>query len=224
MQFCGHRSCELKIPLAKETSNAMGLFFCGYGRNDAFPKFTHIELYNVVGGKVKYKLIENYEESNNQAKIVPLAQIDVILTFCKGISNTFINYIPQKVESIVNAKIDAIPDTFTESQKNELKEAFLSVKNEIASAIDTTIQNSNVMPILNSVQLIPLAEMAFFAENLVNMTTLKRTFAIDGNQQTVGGPTDVAVLSKGDGFVWIKRKLYFDGQLNPNYALRLCEF
>lgn len=77
---------------------------------------------------------------------------------------------------------------------------------------------------MNSVQLIPLAEMAFFAENLVNMTTLKRTFAIDGNQQTVGGPTDVAVLSKGDGFVWIKRKLYFDGQLNPNYALRLCEF
>ena len=121
--------CEyFNLPIAKETSNAMGLFFCGYGRNDAFPKFTHIELYNVVGGKVKYKLIENYEESNNQAKIVPLAQIDVILTFCKGISNTFINYIPQKVESIVNAKIDAIPDTFTESQKNELKEAFLSVK------------------------------------------------------------------------------------------------
>lgn len=217
--------CEyFNLSLTNETSNAMGLFFCGYGKNDAFPKFTHIELYNVVGGKVKYKLIENYEESNNQAQIVPLAQKDVILTFCKGISNTFINYIPQKVESIINAKIDAIPDIFTDSQKGELKEALLPVKNELASAIDTTIQNSNVMPILNSVQLIPLAEMAFFAENLVNMTTLKRTFAIDGNQQTVGGPTDVAVLSKGDGFVWIKRKLYFDGQLNPNYALRLCEF
>lgn len=217
--------CEyFNLSLEKEIKESMGLFFCGYGKNDAFPKFTHIELYNVVGGKVKYKLIENYEESNNQAQIVPLAQTDVILTFCKGISNTFINYIPQKVESIVNAKIDAIPDTFTDSQKDELKEVLLSVKNEIAAAIDTTIQNSNVMPILNSVQLIPLAEMAFFAENLVNMTTLKRTFAIDGKQQTVGGPTDVAVLSKGDGFVWIKRKLYFDGQLNPNYALRLCEF
>ena len=217
--------CEyFNLSLTSETSNAMGLFFCGYGKNDAFPKFTHIELYNVVGGKVKYKLIENYEESNNQAQIVPLAQKDVILTFCKGISSTFINYIPQKAESIITTKIDTLPDTFTDLQKGELKEVLLSVKNEIASAIDATIQNSNVMPILNSVQLIPLAEMAFFAENLVNMTTLKRTFAIDGNQQTVGGPTDVAVLSKGDGFVWIKRKLYFDGQLNPNYALRLCEF
>ena len=126
-------------------------------------------------------------------------------------------------KSEVNDFFEILP-SFVEFIEQKNKEAFLSVKNEIASAIDTTIQNSNVMPILNSVQLIPLAEMAFFAENLVNMTTLKRTFAIDGNQQTVGGPTDVTVLSKGDGFVWIQRKLYFDGQLNPNYALRLCEF
>ena len=75
-----------------------------------------------------------------------------------------------------------------------------------SSAIESTIQNDNVIPILNSVHLIPLAEMAFLAESLVNITSLKRTFAIDGNQQTVGGPTDVAVMSKGDGFVWVKNK------------------
>lgn len=87
--------------LTVETDNAMGLFFAGYGRNDAFPKFIHIELYTVIGGIIKYKIVEQYEESNNHAQIVPLAQRDVILTFCKGISNTFINYIPQKVGSIV---------------------------------------------------------------------------------------------------------------------------
>ena len=59
--------------------------------------------------------------------------------------------------------------------------------------------------------------MASLAENLVNITSLRRTYAIDGNQQTVGGPTDVAILSKGDGFVWIKRKHYFSKDLNPNY-------
>ena len=79
------------------------------------------------------------------------------------------------------------------------------------------MQTSNVDPIINSVKLIPLSEMASLAENLVNITSLRRTYAIDGNQQTVGGPTDVAVLSKGDGFVWIKRKHYFSRELNPNY-------
>ena len=211
------------LSLTNETNNDMGLFFAGYGHCDAFPKFTHIELYRVVGGKIKYRLVENYEESNNHAQIVPLAQPDVILTFCKGISNRFINYIPQKVESIINSKIDALPDTFTIDQKNALKTSLSSSKAEIASAINTTIQNDNVKPILDSVQLIPLPEMGFLAESLVNITSLKRTFAIDGNQQTVGGPTDVAVMSKGDGFVWIKRKHYFDKQMNPDYIMKIHE-
>ena len=211
------------LSLTNETNNYMGLFFAGYGHCDAFPKFTHIELYRVVGGKIKYRLVENYEESNNHAQIVPLAQPDVILTFCKGISNRFINYIPQKVESIINSKIDALPDPFTIDQKNALKTSLSSSKAEIASAINTTIQNDNVKPILDSVQLIPLPEMGFLAESLVNITSLKRTFAIDGNQQTVGGPTDVAVMSKGDGFVWIKRKHYFDKQMNPDYIMKIHE-
>lgn len=211
------------LSLTNETNNYMGLFFAGYDHCDAFPKFTHIELYRVVGGKIKYRLVENYEESNNHAQIVPLAQPDVILTFCKGISNRFINYIPQKVESIINSKIDALPDTFTIDQKNALKTSLSSSKAEIASAINTTIQNDNVKPILDSVQLIPLPEMGFLAESLVNITSLKRTFAIDGNQQTVGGPTDVAVMSKGDGFVWIKRKHYFDKQMNPDYIMKIHE-
>lgn len=118
---------------------------------------------------------------------------------------------------------DALPDTFTIDQKNALKTSLSSSKAEIASAINTTIQNDNVKPILDSVQLIPLPEMGFLAESLVNITSLKRTFAIDGNQQTVGGPTDVAVMSKGDGFVWIKRKHYFDKQMNPDYIMKIHE-
>ena len=35
--------------------------------------------------------------------------------------------------------------------------------------------------------------------------------------ETVGGPIDVAVISKGDGFVWIKRKHYFKPELNPHF-------
>jgi len=34
--------------------------------------------------------------------------------------------------------------------------------------------------------------------------------------ETVGGAIDVAVISKGDGFVWVKRKHYF----NPDRNLR----
>jgi len=35
--------------------------------------------------------------------------------------------------------------------------------------------------------------------------------------ETVGGPIDVAVISKGDGFIWIKRKHYFSPELNHHF-------
>ena len=35
--------------------------------------------------------------------------------------------------------------------------------------------------------------------------------------KTVGCPIDVAVISRGDGFVWIKRKHYFQPELNPHF-------
>lgn len=189
-----------------ETQNRICILFAGYGLNDAFPKYVNIDVYTVVGGNLKYTIIERYEESNNNAKIVPLAQPDVVLTFCRGISDAFISFIPQKVESMINTRIAALSSSFTKEQNEAINNSFSSFKDEIIKAIGDSIQNENVEPILKSVQLIPLPEMAFLAESLVNITSLKRTFSLDGFQQTVGGPTDVAVISKGDGFIWIKNK------------------
>lgn len=42
------------------------------------------------------------------------------------------------------------------------------------------------------------------AEALLSITSLKRKMSI--SLETVGGPIDVAVITKGDGFIWVKRK------------------
>ena len=41
--------------------------------------------------------------------------------------------------------------------------------------------------------------------------------ALAADLETVGGPIDVAVISKGDGFVWVKRKHYFPADLNNHF-------
>jgi hypothetical protein len=38
--------------------------------------------------------------------------------------------------------------------------------------------------------------------------------------ETVGGPIDVAIISKGEGFVWVKRKRYFSLEENPHFLAR----
>ena len=61
----------------------------------------------------------------------------------------------------------------------------------------------------------PKEDLAAMAESLVNLTSFKRR--ISREAETVGGPIDVAVVSKGDGFIWIKRKHYFNKELNPYF-------
>ena len=194
------------LSIKKDDESKTGILFAGYGKNDAFPKYIHVETYLVIGGMLKMKVVESYTEYERGSKILPLAQDEIILTFCKGISDSFKNFIPEKIEDIINNKIDNLKEDFSEEQKNTIKNSLKECKQEITNAINIKSRNENVDPLLRSVTLIPLSEMAFLAENLVNITSLRRTYVLDGNQQTVGGPTDVAIISKTDGFCWIKKK------------------
>ena len=53
------------------------------------------------------------------------------------------------------------------------------------------------------------------SEALVNLTSFKRH--VTKQAETVGGPIDVAVISRGDGLIWIKRKHYFSRDLNQHF-------
>jgi hypothetical protein len=73
-----------------------------------------------------------------------------------------------------------------------------------------------VGPIIRVVAMLPKDELASMAESLVNLTSFKRR--VSEQRETVGCPIDVAVISRGDGFIWIKRKHYFQPELNPHFA------
>jgi hypothetical protein len=70
-------------------------------------------------------------------------------------------------------------------------------------------------PIMRMVSVLPKDELPNLAASLVELTSLKRHVSSDA--ETVGGPVDVALITKSDGFVWIKRKHYFKAELNPNF-------
>lgn len=58
---------------------------------------------------------------------------------------------------------------------------------------------SYVLPLLDVISVLPKDELAAVAEAPVNITTRRRKVSMDA--ETVGGPIDVAVISKGDGLV-----------------------
>jgi hypothetical protein len=74
----------------------------------------------------------------------------------------------------------------------------------------------HISPVIDAIAVLPKDLLAEVAESLVNLTSFKRRISMT-SAETVGGPIDVAVISRGDGFVWIKRKHYFKPELNPQF-------
>jgi hypothetical protein len=58
---------------------------------------------------------------------------------------------------------------------------------------------------MNAVAALPRQDLAKMAEALVNLTAFLMRMCAD-KEETVVEPIDVALLSKGDGFIWVKRK------------------
>ncbi|HEX7774659.1 MAG TPA: hypothetical protein VF435_19705, partial [Pyrinomonadaceae bacterium] len=105
------------------------------------------------------------------------------------------------------------------SKREEILKELEDAKEELHSTFSKEItkycEKYYSQPIVQTVALLPKEELATMAETLVNLTSFKRRVTLD--TESVGGPVDVAIITKGDGFVWIKRKHYFEAGLNPHY-------
>ncbi len=74
-----------------------------------------------------------------------------------------------------------------------------------------TIQQQLQLPLV--LPAMPLQDAIDLADFLVDLT-IKFSRFMPG-APTVGGPIEIAAISKHEGFRWIKRKYYFDRELNP---------
>jgi hypothetical protein len=73
------------------------------------------------------------------------------------------------------------------------------------------IQQKLQVPLLSPAM--PLQDAIDLADFLVDLTIKLSRFS--PGAPTVGGPIEIAAISKHEGFRWIKRKYYFDRELNP---------
>ena len=79
-------------------------------------------------------------------------------------------------------------------------------------------RREHAYPLRRVLGALPVEEMVELAETLVNLQSLKEK--VTKPSASVGGPVDVAIITKNEGLVWVKRKLFFDAQLNPRYLYR----
>ena len=74
------------------------------------------------------------------------------------------------------------------------------------------VQDEYVDGIIDAVDSFNINDMANMAENLVSITNLQRHMT--SLEESVGGPVDVAVITRKEGFKWVKHKHWYDKEMN----------
>ena len=204
--------------------NLSGIVIAGFGKKDIFPSLSAFKLECVVENKLKYtEQPASPIDFDNNAVIVPFAQTEMVRTFIEGVdpilekfSSSYLERIFNNYPNVILKLLDDVKDgkkrkEILEKLTNASKQIFDNYKNKVGEYR----RKNHIQPIVNIVAVLPKDELASVAEALVSLTSFKRRVTMDA--ETVGGPIDVAVISKGDGFVWIKRKHYFKSELNHQF-------
>jgi hypothetical protein len=189
--------------------NFTGVVIAGYGEREIFPSVHDF----CVAGKLGKSLIYFGEDItkitvSDNAFINPYAQTEMVHQFAKGIDPDFAGMITEKMGVV----LQSLSGLVKEQDKAKLE----ALSGLLSDYIDAIIGDAYKAPIMNIVAGMQKSELVAMAEAMVNLTALKRHVSTDS--ETVGGPIDVALITKGDGFIWIKRKTNYDPVLNRHLS------
>ena len=172
-----------------------------FGDDEIFPSIYSCKIYGKLG---KYLLMNNEKKEeiakSSEALIIPFAHSKRTTSFMEGVDIEFEWEIQNQIESLV----DNIGKILDESYKEKLSR----IKNEFFEYIKNYKKTNFMKPVTAAISFYNEPELADLAETIVKMAVLKK-HVFNGS---TGGSVDVAVMTKGNGFIWIKRKQCWNGE------------
>lgn len=204
-----------------------GVVIAGFGADQHFPVMQAFELGEIFLGKLKCKCIRTERVDAQTPSVVrPFAQSEMVDTFLYGASSELILKITSDIVQLIlrlpEEVIDGMPGVGPAKKtayKNSIRDNSANMARKFIRSLQEHRRNRYLDPIRRSIAYLPKNELAHVASSLVNLSSFQKRMSIS-EDETVGGPIDVAVISKGDGFVWIERKHYFRRELNRHFFQR----
>jgi hypothetical protein len=209
--------CLVKQPT--EYLGYSGLVFAGYGADEIFPSFVHIEVYGHIGSTLLWKEVKRYAITHdNDALILPFAQSSMIDRFTDGFDNAVRLSIYQRSLDGFNSVVSDLVDSGVAIPSDIANSSIEKRHSEFMSAWCTENWNKNFHPLRRVLNSLSVSEMGHLAESLLVLEELRER--VTSPSESVGGPIDVAVVTKAEGLLWLKRKHFFDPELNQRYLVR----
>jgi hypothetical protein len=186
-----------------------GFVFSGFGSKQLFPALKSYRFDGMVFGRLKrlHQEVVAIDANNIRARIVPFAQREMVDRFLFGIDRrheiTIVDNVRQNLNTLSTSIIDSLPGIRRATRRRLRENLRRSIETVLADLRDTTIQelkDESAGETDDAVMFMAKSDLANFAEALVNITSVKRRVSLE--TESVGGPIDVAVVSRDDGFVW----------------------
>ena len=197
-----------------------GLVFAGYGTDENYPSFREIRIGGLFDSGLQAEDMGGVAiDAGNTSWIEAFAQRDVIDAYLTGMDKDLRSKIVCSVADLLNRSTQTVA---TATDAGVWMEGVSSYNRTLLRGFDKSLDNYSfnyyMQPVKNTLRFLSKDEIAELAESLIKFTSLRRRVSDD--QETVREPVDVVVISKYEGFVWVKRKLYFKKDLNTGYDNR----
>lgn len=212
--------CIEVLTRAVFSSSNSGVVFAGFGEKEYAPSLIEIDINGLIENRPRYLIRKKHViDDNTISSIIPFAQKEVVYTFMEGIDPRLEDLINKTTSSlfysVANAIISQVEDKkgkLTGGLKRKIDKALENLIVDLFKIWTTQRRSVHWGPVTTIVSSLPKDELAAMAESLVNLTKFRRRVSTE--RETVAGPIDVAIITKGDCFIWVKRKHYFDPWLN----------
>jgi hypothetical protein len=172
-----------------------GVVIAGIGEEEPFPAVLEYCVGTVASGRLRYLKEESCRVGVDvEASVIPFAQRQTIDTIIAGIHPELMVKNFHEVDRLVARVVGRASKAKGKKLVEQFKEDF---EQYVAERYDG--------PFMAAVSGLPRQDLAKMAEALVSLTAFVMRMTAD-QEETVAEPIDVAILSKGDGFTWVKHK------------------
>lgn len=202
-----------------ELEDYSGIVIAGYGTDEIFPSIADLKIGEIISDKLRYETEEaSCIDNKMTALICPFAQRDMIDTFVNGINPNYY----EDIQDVLLEEILSISENILKLDNNLIKENIDKILSELIPKVLKKISkvsfDKHTKYIVRSVSHLRKDDLIELAENLINLTSIKRKTSSE--IQSVGGPIDIALITKHEGFIWIKRKESIQKDINSAFFNR----
>lgn len=196
---------------SKSFYNQTGLVFIGFGSKDIYPSSYSVSVSGIINGCLRWLEDDKHEITNkNSSLILPYAQTDVMMTMMKGIAPAFYSQILESHKSSLDKTKEKITALLSEAgvAQDILNRVADMETDDIQKSydeeLDDFMKENYIQGVVDAVDSFNLEDMTNMAESLISITNLQRHFS--SSEESVGGPIEVAIITRGGGFKWVKHR------------------